>query len=338
MSERADRVVIHASGKALHGDFSADREPVVTIEPGDAVRLSTLDSWWSAGPDQGGRFPERPRVAEYIEGAGHALTGPIAVRGARPGMTLEVRIDALVPAGWGTCVAGGWQSALNERYGIVDDGVIHTWTLDAEAMLARNQHGHTVALRPFLGVIGMPPPEPGQHSTIPPRRFGGNLDCRELVAGSTLFLPIGVDGGLLSVGDGHGVQGDGEVTGTAIERPMDRADLTVGLRDDIPIDGPVARTPAGWIALVPGGHAGRCRILGDGGHDRAARSAARLGPAHLDRAVQRSRGPAGHPDGQPGGGRARGSGAGCDPVGARAPAAGGRLRSSVVVPMAGGRR
>ena len=95
------------------------------------MRLSTLDSWWSSGPYQGGHLPERPRVAGYVEGAGHALTGPIAVRGARPGLTLEVRIDALVPDCWGTCVAVGWPSPLNERYGIVDNGVIHTWTLDA---------------------------------------------------------------------------------------------------------------------------------------------------------------------------------------------------------------
>ena len=104
----------------------------------------------------------------------------------------------------------------------------------------------------------------------------GNLDCRELIAGSTLFLPIGVDGGLLSVGDGHGPPGDGEVAGTAIECPMDRVDLTIGLRDDFPIEGPVALTPA----------------------------------------VQRGREPADHPDGQPGGGRARGPGAGRDPLAA----------------------
>ena len=73
----------------------------------------------------------------------------------------------------------------------------------------------------------MPPAEPGSHSTIPPRRHGGNLDCRELVAGSTLYLPIAVDGGLLSVGDGHAAQGDGEVAGTAIECPMERVDLTL---------------------------------------------------------------------------------------------------------------
>ena len=72
-------------------------------------------------------------------------------------------------------------------------------------------------LKPFLGVMGMPPPEPGAHSTIPPRRWGGNLDCKELVAGSTLYLPIPVDGALFSAGDGHAAQGDGEVSGTAIE-------------------------------------------------------------------------------------------------------------------------
>ena len=121
--------------------------------------------------------------------------------------------------------------------------------LDPVAGTGRNQHGHTVALRPFLGVIGMPPAEPGRHSTIPPRPHGGNLDCRELVAGSTLWLPIPVDGALLSVGDGHAAQGDGEVSGTAIECPMERVDLTLSTVDDFPVAGPVARTPAGWVTM-----------------------------------------------------------------------------------------
>jgi acetamidase/formamidase len=78
-----------------------------------------------------------------------------------------------------------------------------------------------VDLAPFLGVIGMPPPEPGEHSTTPPRGLGGgNIDCRELVAGSTLFLPVTVPDAMLCVGDGHAAQGDGEVSGTAIECPM----------------------------------------------------------------------------------------------------------------------
>ena len=81
--------------------------------------------------------------------------------------------------------------------------------------------GREVRLAPFLGVLGMPPDEPGVHSTIPPRRCGGNIDCKELVAGTTLFLPIPVDGALFSAGDGHAAQGDGEVSGTAIESPVE---------------------------------------------------------------------------------------------------------------------
>lgn len=171
------------------------------------------------------------------------------MRGARAGTVLGVRVDAVVPASWGTCVAGGWPSVFNERYGVEDEGVVHTWELDRETMTGRNQHGHTVALRPFMGVMGMPPTEPGRHSTIPPRVHGGNLDCKELVAGSTLYLPIPVDGALFSVGDGHAAQGDGEISGTAIECPMDQVDLTFTVRDDLALTAPLAYTPAGWVAM-----------------------------------------------------------------------------------------
>jgi acetamidase/formamidase len=162
---------------------------------------------------------------------------------------LSVRIDDVVPGSWGNTVAGGRPKSFNQRYGTTEKLVVHRWELDPVAMIGRNQHGHSVALRPFMGVMGMPPPEPGTHSTIPPRRHGGNLDCKELVAGSTLYLPIPVDGGLFSVGDGHAAQGDGEVGGTAIECPMERVELTFGLRDDWALTAPVARTPAGWVTM-----------------------------------------------------------------------------------------
>ncbi|GAA4682987.1 acetamidase/formamidase family protein [Phytohabitans rumicis] len=241
--------VLEPDARTLHGYFSPDYPPVLTVEPGDTVRFSTLDCWWSAGPYTGGGIQNRPRAEHYRAGYGHALVGPIAVRGARPGMVLEVRVDAVVPATWGTCVAGGWPSAFNERYGELGETAVHTWELDPEAMTGRNQHGHGVTLRPFLGVMGMPPAEPGEHSTIPPRRHGGNLDCRDLVAGSTLYLPVPVEGALFSAGDGHAKQGDGEVSGTAIECPMDRVELTFGLRDDWALTGPVARTAAGWLTM-----------------------------------------------------------------------------------------
>jgi acetamidase/formamidase len=98
-------------------------------------------------------------------------------------------------------------------------------------------------------VIGMPPPEPGEHPTAPPRRWGGNIDCKLLVAGSTLYLPIPIDGALLSAGDGHAAQGDGEVSGTAIECPLERARLTLSVRDDLELRMPIARTPDAWLAF-----------------------------------------------------------------------------------------
>ena len=95
----------------------------------------------------------------------------------------------------------------------------------------------------------MPPPEAGIHSTLPPRRWGGNLDCKELVAGTVLYLPIPVDGACFSAGDGHARQGDGEVSGLAIECPLERARLTLDVRDDLRLTAPVAETPAAWISF-----------------------------------------------------------------------------------------
>ena len=239
---------IHPDDRTLRGFFDPGASPVLVIDPGDTVRFSTLDSGWSAGQYRHDvAFPARPRVPQYRTGYGHALVGPVYVRGAAPGQTLAIRIDAVEPGGWGYCVAGGWPSTVNVRYGLETEGVVHTWTL-ADG-LGRNQHGHTVTLRPFMGVMGMPPAEPGEHSTIPPRRWGGNLDCKELVAGSTLYLPVPVEGALFSVGDGHAAQGDGEVSGTAIECPMARVDLTFDVRADLPLDAPFAETPAGLVTM-----------------------------------------------------------------------------------------
>jgi acetamidase/formamidase len=128
-------------------------------------------------------------------------------------------------------------------------GVALGWTFNHEARTARDQNGHTVTLRPFMGVYGMPADVPGIQSTIPPRPTGGNIDCKELVAGSTLYLPIAVEGGLFSTGDGHAAQGDGEISITAIECPMDRVDLNFDLRDDLPLATPIANTPNGWVTL-----------------------------------------------------------------------------------------
>ncbi|MBZ0300050.1 MAG: acetamidase/formamidase family protein, partial [Anaerolineae bacterium] len=130
-----------------------------------------------------------------------------------------------------------------------DKDFFFNWTLDPDNGIGRNQFGHSVRLSPFMGVMGMPADEPGIHSTRPPRTNGGNIDCKELGVGSTLYLPIAVAGGLFSTGDGHAVQGDGEVSGTAIECPMERCTLRFDLRDDWTLTTPRAHTPTGWLTF-----------------------------------------------------------------------------------------
>jgi acetamidase/formamidase len=215
--------------RTLHGHFSRELEPVLAVDPGDSIRFRSLMAGWRWDPDHelfADRDPE-------LDG-GHALNGPIEVRGARAGQTLVVRIDEVRVGGWGITFG---------------DGIPLPWTLDADAGTGTDDRGTVVALQPFLGVVGMPPPQPGVHPTSPPRRWGGNIDCKELAAGASLFLPISVDCALLSVGDGHAAQGDGEVSGTAIECPLDRAQVTVELRDDLDLRMPIAQTRDAWLAF-----------------------------------------------------------------------------------------
>ncbi len=243
--------VLKAELDTLHGRFSREIPPVLTIDPGDSVHFQCIEAGWKVEPftKEGiydrAEFPGRNHILD----SGHALSGPVHIRGAKPGTTLAVRINHLRPGTWGSTYAGGWVSDWNERLGITTDGIIHRWVLEPDTLIGRNQHGHTVKLNPFMGVYGMPPAEPGNHPTPPPRRTGGNIDCKELIAGSTLYLPVEVEGGLFSVGDGHAAQGDGEVSVTAIECPMDQVDLTFDVIEDMPLDTPVANTPVGWLAL-----------------------------------------------------------------------------------------
>ena len=243
---------IDATTATVHGVFSRDIEPILTIESGDTVRFRTLDAWWQTGPRRSIKHhegPDRlePRIPDWFEG--HALTGPVAITGAEPGMTLAVRIDAVRPGTWGSTGVGGWPHPVNERLGFLELGTYLLWDIDPDAGIARDQYGHSVRIRPFMGVMGMPPAEPGSHSTVPPRVTGGNLDCRELVAGSTLYLPIAVPDGRFSVGDGHAAQGDGEVAGTAIECPMENVELTFELLPAMHLLTPRAHTPAGWLTF-----------------------------------------------------------------------------------------
>jgi acetamidase/formamidase len=229
--------------RTLHGHFSPDLEPVLTVEPGDSIAFACLSSGWDDSRKE--PFPDRDDELD----AGHALVGPVEVRRARAGQTLVVRIDDVRIGPWGVTFGGGFETPLNRRLGVAEgERVVLEWELDADAAVGRCRT-RAVALSPFLGVLGMPPAESGTHATAPPRRTGGNIDCKELVAGTTLYLPIEVDGALLSAGDGHAAQGDGEVSQLAIEAPVERAQLTLDLRDDLSLAWPMAWTPEAWITF-----------------------------------------------------------------------------------------
>jgi acetamidase/formamidase len=230
--------------RTLHGHFSRDLPPILTIDSGDTVAFACLDAGWQVTPAD--KF--EPREAELDDG--HALIGPFEIRGAEKGQTLEVQIDEVRVGSWGATFAAGWSSPLNDYLGLGDgETCVLRWSLDAAAGTGRDEQGREVDLRPFAGVLGMPPDEPGVHPTGPPRPCGGNIDCTELVAGTKLFLPIPVDGALFSAGDGHARQGDGEVSQTAIECGLDRLQLTLTVRDEPQLDTPLAWTPQAWVTF-----------------------------------------------------------------------------------------
>ena len=231
----------------LHGQFSRTLAPALEVDSGDTVRYHTLDMAWRttgkmarhAQSSNPGNSRAMPVLVSWgpswcAGGAGQRPGDPY-----RGGRTYRVRWTL-------TGDIGTFSAALNRALGITD-GSQHVvrWRLDSDAMIATSQGDHRVRLRPFLGTVRLALAAPGWHEAWPPRLTVGNLDCKELVAGSTLYLPVAVPGALVSVGDGHAAQGDGEAGGTAIECPIDRVDLRYVVRNDLAFDAPRAHTPAG---------------------------------------------------------------------------------------------
>jgi acetamidase/formamidase len=227
--------------------FSADHAPVLTVQSGDRIVVGSLDA--SGFLSRMERPGEKPSTM-FTEPRGHCLTGPIAVTGATPGQMLALHLEGLTPQGWGWTVAAALDTPVTQRLGLAEGPPSWLlWDLDADGGKGTESRGFVRTLAPFLGVMGVAPAEPGEHSTIPPRAgSGGNIDCKDLVAGSTLYLPVAVPDALLYLGDGHAAQGDGEVGGTAIECPM-VTELRVELVEDRPLPFVHAEAPVGRITF-----------------------------------------------------------------------------------------
>ncbi len=209
------------------GYFDASLRPVLRVASGDVVEVETLVArglgrMILAGATESDFSEAMRRVESDVKERGpgaHPLTGPIFVEGAEPGDVLEIRIERVeLGSPLGVCgfLPGG--GTLPEEFPYAGLKLFH---LDAKTMTTELRPGVRIPLAPFFGTIGVAPPVlSGRISSGPPGHHGGNLDMKELVAGTTLFLPVQVEGALLSIGDGHAAQGDGEASGTAIETSL----------------------------------------------------------------------------------------------------------------------
>jgi len=238
VSQPASGTTHRIGDEAIHTYFDNSLAPALTIRAGDTVVFDTREPSYGGiardlattpeVPDDGDLTPDLaalivasayPKVATPM--GGHALTGPVYIEGAVPGDALDVTIIEVRPAAWGWTGVGPGNPLLGD---IFPEWTMHYWDLRA-GDYAPYGPNIRIPLAPFCGVLGVAPAEAGRHPTPPPFQGGGNMDIRQLIAGTVLTLPVLVPGALFSTGDAHAAQGDGEVSGTAIE-----CDATVTLR------------------------------------------------------------------------------------------------------------
>lgn len=235
-----------------YGYYWSEAKPVLRIRSGDIIDVETMITSTPPRLEAAGVAPGdvqqslRDIVATVTDRGpgGHILTGPVFVEGADSGDVLEVKIlsvDLAIPYGYNGC--SGFIRELCER------PTTRIIRMDQRRMTAEFAPGITVPLAPFFGSMGVaPPPSRGRVSSNPPDIHAGNLDNKELVAGSTLYIPVHVPGALFEVGDGHAAQGDGEVDQTAIETSL-RGRLQLTVRKDMKLAWPLGETATHWITM-----------------------------------------------------------------------------------------
>jgi acetamidase/formamidase len=239
-----------------YGYYWAEAKPVLTIASGDIIDVDTLLTNTPTGLSRAGVPDDKIQaqlkaIVTEVTGdrkgpGGHILTGPVFVEGAEPGDVLEVKILSIdLPIDYGYNGCSGYLPDNCEK-----DAPAKILTLNRQKMTAEFEPGIVIPLHPFFGSMGVAPaPDAGRVSSVPPGRHAGNLDNRELVAGSTLYIPIFAKGALFEVGDGHVAQGDGEVDQTAIETSL-RARIQLTVRKDMKLTWPRAETATDYISMA----------------------------------------------------------------------------------------
>ncbi len=246
---------LKASCQTVHlGGFSHQLEPALIVDSGDSIEVETYTGFYlydKAPPEF--LTPEFLEICQHLPaerkvGPGpHLLTGPIYVRDAEPGDVLEVKLGAIAPSlpvGF-NAIRPGW-GALPQQF---TEPRLRFIPLDLDKGIAEFPMGSgiQIPIKPFFGILGVATAETSR-SSVPPGSYGGNIDNRELQVGSRLFLPVFVPGALLSIGDGHSAQGDGEINVTAIETSMNGT-IQIKLRKDLKLTAPIAETPTDIITL-----------------------------------------------------------------------------------------
>lgn len=243
---------LDASADTVHwGYFDPELDPVVEVNIGDIIEISAVSGGPEVLPQDDYTVTANHRdILKHVTRRmlpGHILTGPVAVKGALPGDVLEIKIlDISLDGDWGWNIIRPLQGTLPEKFPF--PRLVHIG-IDKISRQLSLPWGMELTAQPFFGVMGVAPPiHWGVQSSVEPRAFGGNLDLRHLVPGTKLFLPVFQDGALFSVGDGHAIQGDGEVCLTAVETAL-RGTFQLTLRKDLKFDGPFAETDSDYITI-----------------------------------------------------------------------------------------
>jgi len=229
------------------GWFDNAQPPVLRVKSGDTIALETMmHSHNQVIP--GATIEQIKKLRTDFPGRGpHTLTGPIYIEEAQPGDVLKVTLNKIVPRAYASNfnVPGMFAQFPN----IYTDGQVKYLYLDLEKMQTEFLPGVILPLKPFPGTLGVARKEPGRYSSVPPGEFAGNMDIRDFVAGTSLYVPVWVPGALLWTGDSHAGQGNGEVNLTAIETAYKELNLTVEVIKGKPLDFPRIETPKSWITM-----------------------------------------------------------------------------------------